>query len=78
MNNELDVLLAAQIKVFPCPATGRGRLFLRTLLGDSERRLTIPLASNGLNATVCISAGSQAFETSLPTNLSIGPSGCKA
>ncbi len=74
LDNELDVLLAAQIKGLTLVLQpGEADSFLRALLGDSERRLTIPLGIEWSRRNGVHFAGSDAFETSLPTNLSIGP-----
>ena len=74
VENELDVQVAAQLKDLTLVLQpGEADSFLRSLLGGSERRLTIPLGLEWSRRNGVHFAGSQAFETSLPANLSIGP-----
>jgi hypothetical protein len=74
VDNELDIQLAAQLKGLTLVLQpGEADSFLRNLLGDSERRLTIPLGIEWTRRNGVRFAGSEAFETFLPTNLSIGP-----
>ena len=74
VDNELDVQLAAQLKGLTLVLQpGEADSFLRNLLGDSERRLTIPLGIEWTRRNGVRFVGSEAFETFLPMNLSIGP-----
>ena len=74
VENELDVQITAQLKGLTLVLQpGEADSFLRNLFGDSERRLTIPLGIEWSRRNGVHFAGSDAFEASLPTNLSIGP-----
>ncbi|MCW5795747.1 MAG: hypothetical protein KIS97_15560 [Nitrospira sp.] len=74
VQNELDVQVAAQLKGLTLVLQpGEADSFLRNLFGDSERRLTIPLGFEWSRRNGVHFAGSDAFETSLPANLSLGP-----
>ncbi len=74
VDNDLDIQLAAQLKGLTLVLQpGEADSFLHNLLGDSERRITIPLGVEWSRRNGVHFAGSEAFETFLPANLSIGP-----
>ncbi len=74
VENELDVHLAAQLKGMTLVLQpGEADSFLHTLLGDSERRLAIPLGIEWSRRHGVRFLGSEGFDTSLPVNFSIGP-----
>jgi hypothetical protein len=74
VENELDVQVAAQLKGLTLVLQpGEADSFLRNLLGDSERRLTMPLGIEWSRRHGVHFLGSEGFDTSLPVNFSIGP-----
>ncbi|MBP8265384.1 MAG: hypothetical protein KAX47_02445 [Zoogloea sp.] len=74
VENELDIQLATQLKGMALVLRpGEADSFLHNLLGDSERRLTIPLAIEWSRRHGVHFLGSEGFDTSIPANFSIGP-----
>jgi hypothetical protein len=74
VNNELDIRLAAKLHGLTLVLQpGETDSFLHNLLGDSERRLTIPLGIEWSRRNGLRFLGSGGFETVINTNLRLGP-----